>query len=796
MESYPARIRVDHLGEKHVQSVAEHCRNVARYAAVSLEAVGLSATGRLAGLIHDAGKFSSAFRDYICRAAAGEQVRRGSVNHTFAGVRLLFERYFQKDEASLRNLACEIIAYAAGAHHGLFDGIDPYGKNGFAHRLDAEEIPYHEVKERFLAFCADTGELDALFEKAAEELIGLTAQCRQMVQTQEELLFHISLICRQVLSAVIDADRRDAAEFMCGMHFAEYDADMRPLWHARLEAVDTRLDELESDTPIRRARREISLQCRDFPADEGGIYRLSVPTGSGKTLAGLRFALQTAERHNKSRVFFVIPLLSVLEQNAKVIRDYLARDEIVLEHHSNLVRTEESEKLDENEHLVETWRSPVVMTTLVQLLNTLFRADTTCVRRFRALADSVIVIDEVQSLPKHMLTQFNLAVNFLAGACRATVVLCSATQPTFETAEHPMRFAEPRDIVAYDPALFASFSRTETVNLVRDGGYTCEEIAGFAVERLEEVRSILLICNKKDQAVALFQLLAHAGAEVFHLSTSMCMAHRKDTLAQINAALESGKRVICAATQLVEAGVDFSFGCVIRAFAGLDNIIQAAGRCNRGGEFGELRPVYIMNIRGEDLKKLKEIQQSQEAARDLFFSFERDRAAFDACLDSGKSIAYYYRRLFRNMRGLAQDYPAPKLGTTLFKMLAGNDDFRVKCANARFPLLGQAFKTAGTEFQVFDDSTQDVLVPYGEGEKLIEELCSERARRDLLYRKKLLDEAKSYTVSLFSYQVNVLTDAGGLFPVCDGAVLSVLPAFYRSDTGINLSGGTHDFQEV
>lgn len=796
MECYPAHIRAGSFGEEFIQSTADHCHKVAEYTEASLKTSGLSCTGRLVGLIHDTGKFSSEFSNYINSAARGEHVRRGSVNHTFAGVIMLFERYHVKDESSLRNMACEIIAFAAGAHHGLFDCIDPNGQDGFAHRLEAENIPYKEVKDNFLALCADISALDKLFQAAADEIIELVSKCKKIVKTNHELLFCVSLICRLVLSALIDGDRQDTAEFMYDFKFREYGPDMRPLWKARLYEVEKKIDALPVNTQVNKARHEISLKCRDFPVDEGGIYRLSIPTGSGKTLASLRFALKTAERYNKSRIFFVIPLLSVLEQNAKVIREYLSCDEIILEHHSNVLRTEQkSEEHDVNELLTETWRSPVVITTLVQLLNTLFGGETTCIRRFNALMDSVLVIDEIQSLPRHMLTQFNMAVNFLSHVCHTVVVLSSATQPVFEMAAHPMRFSHPKDIVPYDARLFKPFRRTNIINLCRNEGYTFEELSCFVIEKLPEARSVLIICNKKDQAESIYRLLCNTDAEVFHLSTSMCMCHREDTLNRIIACL--GKTsVICVSTQLVEAGVDFSFGCVIRVLAGLDNVIQAAGRCNRSGEYPCLRPVYIVNIHGEDLKNLKEIREAQNATNELLYKFSHDGGMFDDSLDSDKSVEYYYRNLFANMKGLAQDYPIPDYGTTMYQMLANNETFRLKSNNIAFPLTGQAFKTAGKEFKVFNENTIDVLVPFGEGRPLIADLCSEKAQKDLLYRKQLLDKAKKYTVSLFNYQIAALIDAGGLDTICGGVILSVRPAFYRNDTGINVSGGISEFQEV
>ena len=608
------------------------------------------------------------------------------------------------------------------------------------------------------------------------------------------MLFLLSLVCRLILSAVIEGDRRDTAACMLGMAFSKQPADMRPIWRERLEAVEEKLAALPVRGDVDKARRAISEQCRAFAFGESGVYRLSVPTGSGKTLAGLRAALAHAAARNKARIFFVSPLLTILDQNAKVIKNFISDDSLILEHASNILRPEkQDDELDENELLTETWRAPIVVTTLVQFLNTLFDGRTACIRRMNALANSVIVLDEVQSVPRHMLSPFNMAVNFLSAVCGATVILCSATEPCLEAARHPVRLSKPSDLVAYDPALWQPFRRTEITDRRKPGGYTAEELAALALESLEASGSLLLICNKKDQAAALYRLLSHAEAAVYHLSTSMCAAHRLRTLDAINARL--GKEpVVCVATQLVEAGVDFSFGCVIRVSAGLDNVVQAAGRCNRGGEFGRLCPVYIVNLKGENLGRLKEIAAAQNAAEELLYDFARAPAAYGDSLASAEAVESYYRRLFGNMKEGAQDYPLPDYHSTLFRMLGRNDDFRVH--GESLSVIGQAFRTAGDAFQVFDDRTFDLLVPYGPGEALIADLCGTRAESDPLYRKELLEKAKPYSVSVFRYQLDALQKEKGIASLCGGAVWAVRPAFYREDTGLDITGGNQTFMEV
>ncbi len=786
MEQFPAHMLVDSNGGERVQTTEEHNRAVADYAAGLLAPVGLSKAGELCGLLHDIGKLTGKFRAYITRAAHGEPVRRGEVNHTFSAVRLLFERYHKAAGPPMRNMTCEILAFATGAHHGQFDCIDPDGRDGFTHRLTAENVDYEEARSN-LSARLDLAELDKLFEAAVSEVTQIVSLCQGVSKGQGETLFCLSLLCRLLLSALIDGDRRDAAEFELNTRFPVQPEDMGPVWEARLAALEQRLDEIPSRYPVDRARKLISRQCGCPAPEREGVYRLSVPTGSGKTLSSLRFALATAAAHRKRRIIFVSPLLSIIEQNSAVVRDYINDDGLILEHHSNVVRTKNEDigELDTGELLTETWNAPIVITTFVQLLNTLFDGGTGCVRRMSALADSVIVIDEIQALPIQMTSQFNLAINFLTAVCHSTVLLCSATQPCLEQVKHPMRIRPP-ELVPYDPDLWKVFRRTEIIDRRVPGGYTAEELAGLAISLLPDRGSVLLICNKKEQALQLYRNLSHAPARVFHLSTSMCMAHRLAVFEKIKTCL-GREPVICVATQLVESGVDLSFGCVIRVVAGMDNIVQAAGRCNRNGTAAGPAPVYIVRFQGENLSKLADIRRSQDAAENLLESFKQDPSRFGGDLQSEPSVAYFYKRLFDAAR-TEQDYPVSKRSTSFYEMLSTNAQFRGHCHTAPARAIGQAFKTAGQFFKVFDDSTEDVLVPYGRGEDLIAGFCSERAKHDLAYRIELLRLARRYSVSLFSYQLRQLQENGGVRSLYDDTIRIVQPGFYSDEFGIELTG--------
>ena len=369
---YPAHIR--ETGER--QTVQEHCRNTAALAATALRPLGLEKSAYLVGLLHDAGKNKQEYAQYLSEAVSGGNAVRGSVNHTFAGVRLLLDRWHGGcGTFSYFDVTAELLAFAVGSHHGLFDCIDPQQHSGFFHRQTKEGIFYDESRQGFLAEVADEEELEHLFRDAVREmapmldrLAALSTQADDN-EADRETAFYIGLLARMLLSAVIEGDRTDTATFMDGIEPPVFPEDMRPIWTERLAFMEKKLAAFPRKTPIDLARHTISDTCAAGAARPGGVYRLNVPTGGGKTLASLRFALTHAAKWNCSRIIFTAPLLSILDQNAQVIRDYIEDDALILEHHSNLAEPKETpERLQELEMLTASWSAPIIITTLVQLL--------------------------------------------------------------------------------------------------------------------------------------------------------------------------------------------------------------------------------------------------------------------------------------------------------------------------------------------------------------------------------------------------------------------------------------------
>ena len=787
---YPAHIRkVD--GKKYIQTVEEHCRGVAEIAAELLRDIGLEKTAYLAGMVHDLGKFSENFKNYIEKAADGEKVQRGSVNHTFAGVRFLLEKHSDEQLSGFSDIVLEILAYAVGAHHGLFDCVDDNNNNGFTKRMQKEGIDYLNAAQEFLKICCSKQDIEDLLKQSEKECFPVFNEIEKLADNADakiqntQITFYIGFLARLILSAIIEADRSDTSQFMNG-YSEKTVKNISEIWINCIKNVEQKLSTMPLDKPINQTRAQISALCAEAGNLESGIYRLNLPTGAGKTLTSLRYALHHALKHNKKRIIFTMPLLSIIEQNAGIIHDYIGNEELILEHHSNIVETDENDELDKRELLVESWDVPIIITTMVQLLNTLFAGKTANIRRMQALCNSIIVIDEVQTVPDKMLSLFNLALNFLAKICNATIILCSATQPCFEKTMYPLD-KSVKDLITLTKEQETVFKR---VRLEYKGEMDCEELADFAAGILEKNNSLLLVCNTKNEAAVMFNLLCSKIKDVkaFHISAGMCTAHRKETIKEMQEALENKQqKVLCVSTQVIEAGVDVSFARVIRLLAGMDNIVQATGRENRNREFDGLAPGYIVRLKGEFLKGLSEIEAAKNAAADLLVKYRNNPQIYDDDLMSAKAVNEYYKSLYENVKSGYHDFYIESVRDSILNLMSCNenvDSGKIPEYNKYF--MHQALKTAGGLFTVFDESSIDIIVPYDRGTEIIQKIFAV-GDKDYGKLKAVLKEAKLYTVSLFKYQKIKLEEQGALIFVPSAGVYILQDGYYDELTGLNLN---------
>lgn len=751
-----SHIVIDENGER-VQTVNEHLQNVARLTSELLSPLKLGKIGYLIGLLHDMGKYSADFQKYLRKSTHGEFTARGSVIHSTQGMRYLFE---YKNADPYQTAVIELCGFVIASHHGLTDCVDEENESVLLQKIDnLQEDLYEECRQVFEYFYPD---VKTVLQDAVEEFRPYLSRMQSR--------FHLGLLARTVLSALIEADHSDTADFMLNrMSERLNEQKIGQILKNMSQNNETSIEKLQAnakDTPLNRVRKDISLQCLEKAKLAGGIYRLSVPTGAGKTRASMRYALNHCVAQNKIKIYYIAPLLTVLDQNADEICEMVGEEnkDYVLEHTSDILKSEFSEEESERyECLTKSWESPVIVTTLVQFLDTLFAGKARNIRRFHSLMNSVIILDEVQSVPLKMTNLFNEAINYLAKICHSTVILCSATQPQLNekvkrknTQENFLKeVQDDGELVMLTAEQKEVFRRTQIVDKTTDEGYSIDEAVEF-ISSLNDEKSILLICNTKKDAARIYENLQNykQNYQLYHLSAGMCKAHRNDVLEKVNASLKEDEKTILISTQVVEAGVDISFDCVVRVLAGVDNIVQASGRCNRHGEKGKICKVYTIRLKDESLRALKEIEKSQIAAVATL------KGGPGEDLSSDESVKYYYSVLYQSIDKKYLNYSIKALnGKSIYGLL----DNGFCAGHTQNIFLKQAFKTAAKYFKVFYENTITVITPYNEeSRKLYAELLTDKAQADFKYAERIIERLKPYTVSLFDYQKDKINENGGL----------------------------------
>jgi CRISPR-associated endonuclease/helicase Cas3 len=797
-----------------IQTLEEHLLNVAELTEIFAAKAVLPLSGRLIGALHDFGKYSDEFQRYILSAAGGirrddpgyiDQIaNKGKINHAFAGGQHLWRRLNGKPK---ERVVAQMLALCVLSHHcGLKDCIASDGKNVFAddYMKRSEEKIHHNECEQVCDPLLTTELHETISNGLVREVCGvlekLYARLRKRLphnaSTDDQLDnensrdFQQGLLARFLYSCLVDADRTDSAEFE-DPEFKKLRADQpRRPWDVLVPRLEAALAAKKPQHPIDHLRRDISDHCARRAMDDQGIFTLTVPTGGGKTLASLRFALLHAQKHRLDRVIYVIPYTSIIDQNADVARKILEQGEtpgsIVLEHHSNFLPDKDTE--DENavkrwEKLAENWDAPVVFTTMVQFLESLFGSGARHARRMHNLARSVVVFDEVQTVPVRCLRMFCNALDFLVGQCGTSAVLCTATQPRLDGLPRPLlgslSLGPDQEIMPNVPRYFQELRRTDFFDHCQKSMST-EEVAALVQEELAGNGSCLVVCNTKKMAENLYALCAaREDLSRYYLSTNLCPAHRLERLEAIHNDLNAGKPVLCISTQLIECGVDISFRSVIRLAAGLDSILQAAGRCNRHGE-GASGRVHVVRVDGdvENLDWLRDIKDG----RDIFLNvirvkFAKELQASDYDLTLPLLTEAYFDHYFHR-RADVLSYAVERGNNTLLDMLGSNQHFTAK---SLAPMLGQSFGTAAQKFKAIDSAATSILVPYGEGERIIADLCS----TDILYEKKvLLRKAQRYSVNVFPNIKAALDKGKALYPIQDSGMYALQKNFYCTEMGV------------
>ena len=805
--------------DKCPQSVQTHLIETSELAKIFARKLNLEPVGELLGLMHDFGKYSRKFQKYIHDETSlfnpdlddEESTPNGSkVDHSTAGAQWVY-RELRKfgAEQGIGELFGQMLGLCIASHHGegLIDCLDGEGNPKWIERFNKTDELTH------LAECernADEAVQQKARELAGENLIRSLLNAVKPIlsdQTTNRKIkeFYLGCLTRFLFSCLIDADRINSSDFEREAQKEARRLTEKPDWQTAIDQLEAKLAGFENRYPIDEIRRKISDDCLKRAADSQGVYTLTVPTGGGKTLASLRYALHHAQKHHLDRIIYIIPYTSIIDQNAQAVREILGED-WVLEHHSNL----EPEKQSWQDKLLsENWDKPIVFTTMVQFLDAWFGGGTRGARHIHPMTNAVLIFDEIQTLPVKCVHLFCNVLNWLTIFGKSTAVLCTATQPLLgesglqnfpegkgeSIAAHGLlRLPENAEIMGKHQdldKLFADLSRVEIRFNEKAGGWNVAEAGAFLLEQFRTTPSCLFIVNTKKWAQELYQYCQRQNVPpeaLFHLSTHQCAAHRKAIFDTIKARLENKQPVICISTQLIEAGVDISMACVIRALGGLDSIAQAAGRCNRHGEKTGKGQVWVLNLQEQDFTRiLPDIQAGKTYAERVF----RDFAGQDIL--QPEAMKRYFEYYFYNRSG-EMVYPINKNDGLLhwlsdncfnrgakFSGYLKNDILR---NNNFYPLLIQSFKSTGRIFQVIDAPTHAVIVPYGEGAELIAKLCGEWDPKEMC---RTLQKAQRYSVNVFPNVWDKLQKENALHETIEGSGIYYLDErYYNDEFGLSL----------
>ena len=692
------------------QPLKEHIENVGERAAQFAAAFDAAEHGREAGLLHDIGKYSS----------KGQKRQRdpehtAKVDHSSAGAQEAFRR---KDPMA---------AFAVAGHHG---GLPDFGSRG-----DTDGGTLCSRLNKPL-----TGGDDPSAWKQEIVLPSSIPMPSWAVNCQEGRVQ--ALYTRMLFSCLVDADFLDTEAALQGRQPRGGYASLEELLQKLQSHVAPWLKEPKNELCAKRSA--ILQSCLQGGEREEGLYTLTVPTGGGKTVSSLAFALTHAVRHDMKRVVYVIPYTSIIEQNAKVFAEILG-EENVLEHHSQTELADETgdaETPDARRRRLacENWDAPVIVTTAVQFFESLYAAKTSRCRKLHNLAGSVVIFDEAQTLPVPYLKPCVSAIGELVRHYGVTAVLCTATQPELGRLFNELApELSIREIAPEPDELFEFFRR---VSFQREGQLSNEELAA----RLTETEQVLCIVNTRKRAREIFQLLPEEGR--FHLSTLMTPQDRKRVLAVIKKRLEDEKTCRVVATSLVEAGVDVDFPTVWREVAGLDSILQAAGRCNREGK--NPAEESIVHVFRSDGRAPDMIELNVTAAESVLHQFEE--------INTRPAIRAYFQQLL------------------WAKGDAALDEKRILESESAF-----AFRDTAEKFHLIDKNTLTIYIPSKADSGDIQAL------RDKQFSKGLLRRLSQSAVNLYDTECQKLMENGALeMDTEDGYVILLNPKMYSDECGLEI----------
>lgn len=728
------------------QTLRDHLSNVASIAGSYAESLGVRSFGESAGLLHDSGKISDQFQERL----NGANIK---VDHSTLGA------FYVKD-------CCKplgtLLAYSIAGHHG---GI-PNGAKGNRTSLMTRLSRYSEQDRQQLASWLEREHLVVPELDLQQLLVIPTIRDGFLNYARSGAMpfFSLFVFAKMIHSCLVDGDYSDTEQFMApDQSIVRTSTKHLPLKEL-LDHFNRYLSDLtaksDQTSPVVQARNAVSKQCEAAASLEPGFFSLTVPTGGGKTLAAMNFALHHAVSHNKDRIIVAAPYTAIIEQTAQGYRKALGESS-VLEHHSNFDFTQLHDDSDGamdqallNYRLAtQTWDIPLVVTTNVQLFESLYSNKPSKSRKVHNIANSVIVLDEVQSLPDSQLKAVLAMLEELVKGYRCTVVLCTATQPALDLAwSHDVHVHE---IVSDKSHFDEAFSD-------RVAYHNLQQIdQADLVTRLLQHQQILCVVGTKPKAAALYEELRVTDEDnaTFHLSAAMTPDHRTKVIKTIKERLSSGKPCRVVATQLIEAGVDIDFPTVFRELAGMDSIVQCAGRCNREGKLPQGH-VYVFEL-AEDKDVPDTAKSWLEKMKDISRSLIR--------LNHGVVDDTLVRPFFER-RYLSGDLDA----RGVLSMLSPKE-------NSSLSYESIPFETIAEQFKLVDDSGETLFIPYGDnGLGMLEKILAAE------FPGTLAAQAQRMSISVPAHLLNQMRDQDMLIETIRPFIIlkpEHCPSYYRDDIG-------------
>jgi CRISPR-associated endonuclease/helicase Cas3 len=708
--------------EAEWQRLSDHLYSVSRLAGERASKFGFGPLAEITGKLHDLGKYSRQFQDYIAKKAT-------SPDHATAGAQVLMQAVAGGSVKSVDRICAQLAAFCIAGHHsGLLDRV---GETGSLNRRLQKEVPPLDMAWMQEVTIGTIGQFSPSFRwHSAPSDANKSSQ--------------LAFLGRMIFSALVDADFLDTEAFYAQAANAPVDRkwpDLRVILPDLLLRYEAEMAKKRADSDLNRLRGDILTYVRSKATLPKGVYTLNVPTGGGKTLASLGFALDHAKVHGMERIICAIPFTSIIDQTAAIFTAVLGEG-VVLEHHSAIEQDnatfrdwkDDDERRQGHDKLklaMEDWAAPVVVTTNVQLFESLFSNRPSRCRKLHALANAVLILDEAQTIPLPVLKPCVAALDELARNYGATIVLCTATQPALAAPVGGGRgfeggFAPAPVELAPDPAGLHQALRRVTLD-VRRGPINDTVL----VQELADHPQALVIVNSRKHALVLYREAIAAGLDgLIHLSTRQIATHRREALADIRGRLKNGNACRVIATSLVEAGVDLDFPRVWRAEAGLDQIAQAAGRCNREGKRA-IKDSVVTVFQPTEARPPAEIKAFAEAMHRV--------AAQHADLFSPQAITAYFEEVYwvRGPKGLDKHDVAGAFQITNLDLMF-------------------SYRTIGENFRLIESGMEPVIIPADDNaRKAIEGL-----KGGWLKPGAAASKLQTYTVQVPPKARKALIDAG------------------------------------